>query len=146
MVEWPKNPLLAGFEYERGEGRHKHTWNRDEAGFVPSKRGAVGKCHSSITEELAEHLLRSGIIEPDPFSLDEEGEDEGGDKHPAPREIYNIYKGVPYVAVPTRPGFSYHGFPWRGRMSATVLEAMRRRAEEEGTLKVFDRWLKQYGE
>ena len=29
MSGWPLNKFLMAFEYERGEGRHKHKWNRD---------------------------------------------------------------------------------------------------------------------
>ncbi len=142
MSDWPANELLGRFVFERGEGRHKHKWNRDEAGFHPSERGPVGKCHNSITKQVALQLLRSGIVAPNPYTLGDLGQ--GGDD--TPHEIYNIYRGVPYVAVPTRPGVSYHGYPWRGRMSATIREALRQRAEDEGTLPVFKKWLKQYEE
>ncbi len=134
---------LAGYVYERGVGRYKHRWNRDEAGFGPGKNGQVGKCHCSITLEVATRLLRNCVVEPVPYALggdDEEGEDD------APRRVYNIYRGVPYVAVPSRPGASYHGYPWRGRMSATVRQTLEQRARDEGTLREFRKWLKAYGE
>ena len=37
-----------------------------------------------------------------------------------PERIFNVYRGVPYVAVQTQPGVSYHGYPWCGRMSGSV--------------------------
>lgn len=130
------HPHLQNFTYERGEGRYKHRWKFDRAGFLPSKRGPVGKCHSSITTELAQDLLRTGIPEPTVY------EDE--DTSRAPDRIFNVYRGVPYVAVPTGPGKSYHGYPWRGRMSATVRGELRSRAEAEGNTRTFDKWLNTY--
>jgi hypothetical protein len=132
---------LKRFKYERGEGRHKHVWHRDEAGFVPSRRGPVGKCHCSITDEVAERLLHTGIVAPDVWVTPEYGAVWESDY---PREIYNLYRGVPYVAVPTRPGISYHGYPHRGRLSASVRKALEERAREEGTLRVLRKWLREH--
>jgi len=119
------------FKYERGEGRTKHCWNQDEAGFQPSPRGPVGKCHNSITDTVAEELLNSGIPE---ITIDEEDST-------FPKKIFNVYRGVPYEAVPTQPGISYHGYPWKGRMSRTTREALQKRAAAEGDEKVFRRWM-----
>lgn len=134
-MKWPKTPALRRLRYERGEGRTKHRWKHDRAGFIPSKRGAVGKCHSSITQNVAETLLRSGIVEPSVYDDDE----------PSGR-IFNIYRGIPYVAVPTQPGTSCHGYPWSGRMARTVHDKLRERAVQEGTVREFDRWVKEYTE
>lgn len=132
---WPDNPALQTFDYERGEGRYKHRWKHDEAGFRPGKRGQIGKCHRSIDEDTARALLRSGVVAPSPYEDDEE--------HPT--EIYAVYRGVPYVAVPTRPGQSYHRYPWRGRMSPSVKQALLERARAEGEERVFDHWMSEYG-
>lgn len=45
MADEPK------WQYERAEGRYKHRWSKDYAGFVPSDRGPVGKCAKSIDQE-----------------------------------------------------------------------------------------------
>jgi hypothetical protein len=133
-ASWPENPSLRRFTYERGEGRSKHRWIHDWAGFLPRKRGPIGKCHSSITEAIAQELLRSGFPATSPYD----------DSSSDPIEIYNIYRGVPYVAVITQPGKSYHGYPWSGRMPASIRQQLRLRAVEDGTVKVFDRWLQQH--
>lgn len=138
MKQFEENPALASYLYERGEGRSKHRWNKDEAGFKPAKRGPVGKCHSSISEEIAQDLLQTGIIEPSPFGDD--------NLCAAPERVYNVYRGIPYVAVHTRPGISYHGYPWRGRMHPQVREQLRARAEQTGDLREFQKWLKKYHE
>ena len=49
------------WRYERGEGRHKHRWSNDYAGFQPGSKGPVGKCPSSVDEALAEEILNSVI-------------------------------------------------------------------------------------
>ena len=59
-----------------------------------------------------------------------------------PERIYNVYRGVPYVAVPTRPGTSYHGYPHRGRLEPGVVALLRERAEQEGTLREYEKWLR----
>jgi hypothetical protein len=127
---------LVQFDYERGEGRIKHRWDRDEAGFRSINGEQVGKCHRSISETIARGLLRSGFVEASPY--------DDGTPGTAPDEIFNVYRGVPYVAVTTSTGKSYHGYPWSGRMSATIREELRARALQEGTVKVFNRWLKTY--
>lgn len=132
---WPENPALAGFRYERGEGRHKHRWKLDQAGFQPGSRGPIGKCHHSIDESTAQKLLRSGIVAASPYQ----------DEEDYPSEVYTVYRGVPYVAVPTTPGKSYPGYPWRGRMAPSVKRELFARARAEGTERVFDTWLSEYG-
>lgn len=126
-------------EYERGEGRNKHRWNKDEAGFVPSQKGAVGKCPNSITEEIAEQILKNGI----PYY--EQVEDE------YPSKIYSVYNGVIYEAVPTIPKKSWHGYPWRGdlpgrnSLSRKMKKQLKEIAAKENYLKEYEQWLKQYG-
>lgn len=43
----------SSWKYERGEGRCKHRWQYDYAGFVPGNNDAIGKCPKSITEKKA---------------------------------------------------------------------------------------------
>jgi hypothetical protein len=121
---------MKKWQYERGEGRTKHCWNRPYAGFEPGKRGPVGKCANTITDEIACELLNSGI----PW-----GED--GDW---PEEIYNVHEGTVYVAVPTRPGVSYHGYPYQGRLPARLVQQLRYKAQEKGCLREFEKWKKDY--
>lgn len=125
-----ENPQLATLAYERGEGRFKHRWSRDQAGFTRT-HPPIGKCHRSITPEIALTLLRSGTFEPSIYE----------DAPATPDVIYNVYRGIPYVAVPTESGKSYHGYPWAGRMSATMRDELRARAVQQGKRKEFDRWL-----
>lgn len=78
------------------------------------------KCSCKITQDVAQTLLDEGI----PFR------DEDDD--PFPRKIYNVFEGIPYEAVPTEAGRSYHGYPWRGRMPRKILNEAARSPGESG--------------
>lgn len=124
--------------YDPGEGRHKHRWNRDEAGFDPSGKGPVGKCPNTLTRDVAQQLLNDG------FEVWEEGD-------AFPSRIYNVYQGVVYEAVPTEPGRSYHGYPWRGDkgMGAGLPPLIRKKLENRALLRgesrEFKKWMKKFG-
>ncbi len=122
--------------YERGDGRYKHRWGKDEAGFLTIKGTEVGKCHASINEDIATELLRNGIVYNAP------GTEE-------PEHIYAVYRGVIYEAAPTRPGHSFHGYPWSGNQGRPALppriqHALEKRAKQEGYDKEFRQWLEQH--
>lgn len=130
--------LMPGWKYERGEGRHKHRWHHDYAGFKPSEKGQVGMCPKSITQEIATEILNAGV--PD-------YEDEND---PYPAKIFSVYKGVIYEAVPTIPGQSWHGYPWRGNLKGRpplprrIKRKLREMAETSDYKKEFEQWLKKY--
>lgn len=122
--------------YERGEGRFKHCWKHDCAGFEPSPKGAVGKCHASITDAVATELLRSGVPYCAPGTTEVE-------------HVYAVYRGVIYEAAPTQIGVSFHGYPWRGdqnraQLPPRILRKLRRRACESGHERDFQQWLRMY--
>src|SRR5690554_2752228 len=115
--------------YERGEGRYKHRWKNDYAGFEPGEKGPIGKCPKSLTEQLATELLNQGV----PYFDDPED--------PSPSKIYAIYRGVIYEAAPTMPGVSWHGYPWRGDLKgrrplpSNIIRKLRKLAEVSGHTK-----------
>jgi len=125
---------LGKYLYERGEGRFKHCWNRPYAGFEPDKRGEVGKCSSKITNDVAQALLEDGVE----FKIN--------DDDPHPDKIYNVFDGVPYVATITRPGVSYHGYPWRGSIPMRILRELERRADAAGNSREFKNWVREFWE
>ncbi|MBS0602653.1 MAG: hypothetical protein JSR94_15640 [Proteobacteria bacterium] len=125
------------WEYDPGEPRHKHCGNKPEAEFVGSGSGLIGKCSSSIDHQTAWRLLNEGI----PL----EGTQD------SPQKIVNVFMGVIYVAVPTVPGRSFHGYPWRRRpgnhgMPRQMLKKLRARAEQDGYVRQFDDWVRDYGQ
>jgi hypothetical protein len=97
----------------------------------------IGKCPADVTREVAQQLLNEGI----PFH---------SPRKPHPAKIYNIYKGVVYEAVPTLPGQSYHGYPWKkmpGRNILTndIIRQLKEKAIANGCLDDFQKWMKQHG-
>ncbi|PJB37046.1 MAG: hypothetical protein CO108_21995 [Deltaproteobacteria bacterium CG_4_9_14_3_um_filter_63_12] len=129
--------MVSTHTYDRGEHRTKHCWNKDHADFVTIGTALIGKCASSVTDEIATQLLNDAIPEPDPFG--------GCGTHPA--RYYNVYQGVIYEAAPTEPGVSYHGYPWRGRpgrppLPRQIVAVLRARAAGAGYGKEFKKWLK----
>lgn len=131
------------YQYERGEHRRKHCWNQDRADFAPWHGHLAGKCPKSITDAVAETVLNQAVAEPDPFVVP------GRQPNPWPKKLYGVFKGVIYEAVPTQPGKSYHGYPWRARegrgpLPAEVVDRLRELARAEGHLDAFEEWLDQY--
>ncbi len=137
--------LLSGKKdewlYEPGdEGRPKHRWKHDYAGFVPARNGPVGKCPNHMTRSIAQKILNDEAV---PVYE--------GDDSAYPDKFYAVYKGVVYEAVPTRPGISYHAYPWRGDLPGrkglprSVLRQLYQVAKRRDELKEFEKWLKKYG-
>lgn len=127
------------WRYDRGLHRHKHRWKHDVADFQQSGKGYVGKCPKHITRDLAEIIMNSGI----PVFENE--------YIPYPERIYAVYQGVIYELVPTVPGESYHGYPWRGDLPGRVLPPRRvfrrleQQAKADGVFEEYKRWLKRFG-
>jgi len=85
-----------------------------------------------MNQELAEKLLNEGI------PLNNPRNDIG-----CPNEIFNVYEGVIYRAVPTLPGKSYHAFP-EITMPVDIEKKLLKRAEEKGCCKELEKWLKKW--
>ena len=103
----------------------------------------MGKCPNSITDDVAQSVLDQAVAEPDPFAVPGRAPDAW------PKRLYGVHKGVIYEAVPTQPGRSYHGYPWRGRegrgpLPPEVVDRLRELAAAEGHLDTFENWLDQY--
>lgn len=127
--------------YEPGdEIRLKHRWKYDYAGFQPAGKGPIGKCPKHVTREIAQRVLNEEAI---PVF--------DGEESTFPDRFYAVYKGVVYEAVPTRPGISYHAYPWRGDLPGRkglprwLRRKLRQEAERKGESKELEKWLKKYG-
>lgn len=125
------------FEYERGVHRVKHCWKHEYADFQEVRGALIGKCPSTITDEIAEEILNSG------FAFRKHGCQEI-------EYIYAVYKGVVYEAAPTEGGKSFHGYPWRGDRGLAplpdrILEGLEKAAIESDCLAEFKKWMKQFG-
>ncbi len=124
--------------YDVGDKRRDHKWSKNEAGFDHVSKGiSKGKCPKGIRPDLSEKLLNEGI----PW---------GTGRTDYPERIYNVHEGVIYVAMPTEPGVSYHGFPWRGDtpkrdMPKSILKKLKDRAVEQGFKQEYKKWMNRYG-
>jgi hypothetical protein len=121
------------WKYDPGEKRRKHKWENDYAGFETEGGAEVGKCPSTITNQVAEELLNTGVPWTNP-------------NMPAdyPRNIYNVHDGVVYKAMITIGGISYHGFPLKGVAPREVVNKLRELAVEKKCSSGFEVWLKRY--
>ena len=115
----------------------KQKWNKSyaavEAGWGGEK---VGMCPAGLSQDTLEHLLNSGIFYFGHAPAQEH-----------PQSIFNVYDGVPYRAVKTNPGKSFHGFPCvskRKDVPPTVLPRLLERADQLGVRVEVERWFKQY--
>ena len=124
--------MRRNWNYDPGARRFKHKWGRPEAGFDESSGVPVGKCPGSLSVEQAQQLLNSGIAWPEDWEESAE----------YPSRIYNVHQGVVYEARPTMQGFTYHGFPARGRLSRRLTRVLEQRAAAEGCEREYRQWLK----
>ena len=122
--------------YDRGDDRWKHCWNKPHASFVPGRRGQVGKCSNQITDSIATDLLRGGLYDKDLLVE--------GDDCFYPEEVFAVYDGAIYVAVPTRPGISYHGYPYKGSLNKRLVKKLQEKADEADCGVKFKKWVKEY--
>lgn len=91
------------------------------------------QCPNSVTDEVAQELLAGAI-----------GYYDDPEEQEHPSALYNVYRGAPFEAVPTRAGVSYHGYPWQGRMPERILEELGARATRDGYEKEFKAWVKKH--
>jgi hypothetical protein len=121
------------WKYDPGEKRKKHKWKNDYPGFEVEGGLRVGKCPTTIAQEIAEHLLNTGVRWDNPNI-----------PSTYPRNIYNVHEGAVYKAAITLAGVSYHGFPCEGRVPREVVSQLRVLANNKNCSKEFEAWLKRY--
>ncbi|MBB3272758.1 hypothetical protein FHW75_003954 [Pseudomonas sp. OG7] len=127
--------------YDRADHRWKHCWNKPHADFVPRYWGQVGKCSNQISDEVATDLLqdslRDGLYVEDSLVP-------GDDDSLYPEEVFAVYDGAIYVAVPTRPGISYHGYPYKGTLNKRLMKKLQDKAEKADCSAKFKKWVKEH--
>jgi hypothetical protein len=94
----------VAWKYDPGERRRKHKWHNDYAGFEVEGGVEVGTCSTTITQELAEQLLNTGVEWNNPNMPSS-----------CPRNIYNVHEGVVYKAAITLADCPTMAFPARDR-------------------------------
>jgi hypothetical protein len=61
-----------------------------------------------------------------------------------PKYLYVVHDGAIYEGRTSDAGVTYHGFPYRGRLSKEILEQLREMAKTKDCLKSFEDWVKKH--
>jgi hypothetical protein len=123
-------------KYDKGERRFKHVGRGSMATIElddshPKKW--IGKCPSTLNDADRERLLREAITAPN------------GDRElSAPKKLYVVHDGAIYEAQTSDHGRTYHGYPYKGRLSQDLLRSLRSMATSKGSLEAFEAWVKRH--
>src|SRR5580704_6035075 len=131
-----QTPPPSEREYDKGERRFKHV----AKGPLPviefddgNPKKWVGKCPSTLAEADRKRLLDEAIAAPN------------GDRElEAPKKLYVVHEGAVYEAQTSDHGRTYHGYPYKGRLSDNIHERLRTMASEKVCLELFDAWVKKH--
>lgn len=124
--------------YDKGERRFKHVGKGPEPviEFDDSQpKKWVGKCPNTLSGEDRTNLLKEAIAAPN------------GDRDLAvPKKLYVVHEGAIYEAQTSDHGRTYHGYPYKGKLSGTILKALADMAERKECKDLFEKWVKEYVE
>lgn len=120
--------------YDKGERRFKHVGIGARATIEFDRhdpRKWVGKCPSTLSEEDRVQLLNEAVASPN------------GDRELAPpKKLYVVHAGAIYEAQTSDRGRTYHGYPYKGKLSGAVLEELATMAKVKDCVTDFDKWVK----
>lgn len=125
-------PLL----YDKGERRFKHVGRGSEPTIefdASDPKKWVGKCPATLGQVDRERLLNEAVAAPN-------GDRDLG----VPKKLYVVHDGAIYEAQTSDRGGSYHGYPYKGKLSGALLRALREMAEEKKCLDTFEDWRRRY--
>lgn len=132
----PPTTTSPSRRYDKGERRFKHVGSGNEPIIEFSKdnpRLWIGKCPATLQAKDHVRLVNEAIA------------GNNGDREISfPKKIYAVHEGAIYEAQTTDRGFSYHGYPYRGRLARSLIEALRAVAARKGCQDAFDRWTKEH--
>jgi hypothetical protein len=131
----PKNSRSAR-RYEKGQRRFKHvgksvepTFRREDA----RPKQWIGLCPNNFSQDDLQRLVDEAVAAPN------------GDRDlDFPKRLHVVEKGAIYRLETTDRGKSYHGYPFRGRLSRKIIEELREMAKNKDCVPEFEDWLKKY--
>ena len=131
-----QTPPSSEREYDKGERRFKHVAN----GPLPviefddgNPKKWVGKCPSTLAEADRRRLLGEAIAAPN------------GDRElEAPKKLYVVHEGAVYEAQTSDHGRTYHGYPYKGKLSKDILDKLQVMANDKGCPEAFIDWVKRH--
>jgi hypothetical protein len=105
-----------------------------EIEFVPGNpRMWIGKCPTTLTPDDHIRLINEAIA------------GSNGDRELSfPKKLYAVHTGTIYEGQTTDRGKSYHGYPYRGKLTRGVLGALKDVAVQKGCENEFKAWVKRY--
>jgi hypothetical protein len=123
-------------KYDKGEKRFKHEGTGTDPEiqfFADQPKRFVGKCPVGMPAQLRTQLLNEAIPRP------------VGDRDiDYTKYLYVVHNGAIFEARTSDAGTSYHGFPYRGKLSAQLLDQLRAMAVEKKCLVAFNDWVKKH--
>jgi hypothetical protein len=126
----------GGRRYDKGERRFKHVGKGSKPSIQFDEREPrrwVGKCPENIPDAQKQALLDRAVAAPN------------GDREAAyPKLLYVVHDGAIYQAQTSDGGRSYHGYPYKGRLSRPLLRTLEAMSVSEGTAAAFRRWVEDY--
>ena len=122
--------------YDRGERRFKHV-GKDPDPIIEfddsEPKKWVGKCPSTLSEADRSRLLNEAVAAPN------------GDRElPVPKRVYVVHNGAIYEAQTSDRGRTYHGYPYKGKLSASILKALAEMAGRKKCFDLFEKWVKEH--
>ncbi len=124
--------------YDKGRDRHKHVGRGNEP-EIAFDRGDpkkwIGKCPSD--RALPNGLKQSLLSEAIPAGRGDRDVDYA-------KTLYVVHDGAIYAAQTSDAGVSYHGYPYKGRMSGELLAQLRKMAKDKNCEKDFEKWVSEH--
>jgi hypothetical protein len=123
-------------KYDKGERRFKHV-GKDAYPIIEFDNGDpkkwIGKCPCDLSEAERDRLLNEAVAAPN------------GDRElSAPKRLYAVHEGAIYEAQTSDGGVTYHGYPYRGKLSNPILTKLERLADQNGCADAFRAWVKKH--
>lgn len=119
--------------YDKGDRRHKHVHSAPEPCFQVehgNPKRVIGKCLKGMKPPLLDALINQAI----PPVEDPSG-------RAFDKRLYVVHDGAIYEAQSSDRGKSYHGYPYKGKLSSATIARLRQMAEDKGCLDQFKRWV-----
>ncbi len=121
-------------KYDKGERRFKHVSNGPEPVIEfddNNPKKWIGKCPNTITDVERRRLLNEAIGAPN------------GDRElDVPKRLYVVHEGAIYEAQTSDHGMSYHGYPYKGKLSREIVGRLSAMADRKGCAPAFEKWMK----
>jgi hypothetical protein len=129
----PDNTQLIERRYDKGERRFKHV-GRGPAPYIEfderQPRKWVGTYPDTVPDIKKKELLNKAIAAPN------------GDRDvDYVKQLYVVHEGAIYEAQTSDAGRSYHAYPYKGKLSRSLLQELEAMAVKDDTVQDFKVWV-----